>query len=609
MKNKILRSAFGLLVLATTSTWANAATPTPGSATTDATGRWSGAIEIPGTKLAITVSLAAPPQAGAWSGSIDIPAQGLAGFALSNVTVEGGRIRFEMAGVPGVPSFDGVLASDGQSIGGTFRQGPQAFPFRLTRSAEEQQPTHTGEPRASGIPGQGPAGNWLGALAVGPTTLRLALQVVVTADGAFAATLNSLDQGAEVPVAGIELDGQTVRIELPAAGASYRGTLSSDGSTIEGNWNQGGRSLPLVFERQAERVTLRRPQEPVPPFPYTTRDVTFRNQDAGLDLAGTYVVPAGDGPFPAVVLVSGSGPQDRDELIAGHRPFLVLADHLARQGIASLRFDDRGVGDSEGDHMGSTVADFASDVEAGVAFLIAQLEVDRSGIGIVGHSEGGVSGPMAAAASKDVDFLVLLAPPGVPLDRLMAQQTRDVLRQRGVAESLAEGAVDQLRGDLALVKDTSLDQQQLVERLRERSLAAIAALDEGARAQLGLEPAMVEQSVALAATAWFRSLMRVDPAVVLRASSVPVLALFGEKDVQVAAGENAEALRLALAADSGRDVEVQILPGLNHLFQRAGTGGVEEYGTIEETIAPEVLDLVATWINERFARAAKTSGG
>lgn len=592
--NHLLRTALiGLSLLIAGGVHADSGAPP------DATGRWQGAIELPGTQLDIVVSLSRTTDT--WSGSIDIPAQGLAGFALSNVTVAGDEIHFEMAGVPGLPTFHGTLAAAAGEIVGTFRQGGQTFPFVLSRlEAQDAVADQPSMPKATS--GNDAVGHWLGVLTAGSMKLRLALQIQAVDGSGLRAKLDSLDQATEVPVAGVEVEGRVVRLDVPAAGASYRGSLSPDGESIEGTWEQAGRLLPLTFLRQGERVVLRRPQQPVAPFPYIARDVSFRNRAAGLSLAGTFVVPDGSGPFPAVLFVSGSGPQDRDELIMGHRPFLVLADHLARHGIASLRFDDRGFGESEGDHMGSTVADFATDVEAGLAFLLAQPEVDRQSVGILGHSEGGVSGPLAAVARKDLGFLVLLAPPGVPLDRLMARQTADLLRQRGVQDSLAAAAVARQVRDLELVKDSSVDRDQLVEQLRASSAEVMAELDGPARRALGLDEGAVEQSIALAATPWFRSLMRIDPASYLRRTRVPVLALFGAKDLQVAADENAVALRAALAEAGNTDVEVHILPGLNHLFQRADTGGVDEYGSIEETMSPEVLNQVTEWIRRRFQR-------
>ena len=574
-------------------------------------GRWTGAIELPSGELGFAVTLEPGAGDGAWSGSIDIPAQGVHGFVLSNVAVDGDKVRFEMAGIPGTPTFDGTLAEPGDAIAGSLRQGRETLSFALVRS--EELPVADSEPgseaaagegaKAAGAAaeaaGEGVAGEWLGVLSVGPMKLRLALGVRTAEDGTLAARLDSLDQGAEVPVASVAFEGRTVRLGMPAAAAAYEGTMSADGGAIEGTWTQGGRALPLTFERQAERAALVRPQEPKPPFPYESREVTFRNQGAGLRLAGTFVVPAGEGPFPAVLFVTGSGPQDRDEMLMGHRPFLVIADHLARRGIASLRFDDRGFGGSEGDHMASTVADFATDVEAGLGFLTARAEVDGGAVGILGHSEGGVTGPRVAAASDAVRFLVLLAPPGVPLDDLVLRQAADVLRLRGVDEALIERAVRIQGVHLGLVRDESLSGEDLAARLLDRAATLRTEYDEEERAILGLDEAAVEQTIGVSTTPWFRSLMRLDPAVYLRRIDVPVLALFGEKDVQVAAEENADALRIALRAAARDDVDVRVLPDLNHLFQHAETGGIDEYGTIEETTAPQVLELIAGWIAER----------
>jgi uncharacterized protein len=444
------------------------------------------------------------------------------------------------------------------------------------------------------------AGDWLGALAVGAVELRLALHVEQTEDGGLHAMLDSIDQGAKIPVERIGVEGSDVTLALPAIGAAFAGRLDAAGSTIEGTWTQGGRELPLTFSRTAEPTVLNRPQEPRPPFPYAAEEVTFRNEAAGLRLAGTLLVPPGEGPFPAVLFVSGSGPQDRDEQVMGHRPFLVLADHLARRGIASLRYDDRGAGASEGDHMGSTVTEFAADAAAALAFLAARPEVDRRAVGILGHSEGGVTGPRVAAASGGVDFLVLLAPPAVPIDRLLLRQGDDILRLGGAGEELIERAAMNRRAYLDLVRDEELDDEELAATLRERAATAVAAYSPEERAALGLDDAAVDQSIAMATTAWFRSILREDPAVWLRRIDVPVLALFGGKDVQVAADDNAAALRTALAAGGNDEVEIEVYPGLNHLFQHADTGAIDEYGKIEETMAPEVLERIGGWIAARF---------
>jgi uncharacterized protein len=438
------------------------------------------------------------------------------------------------------------------------------------------------------------AGDWAGTLDVGAAQLRLVLKVEAGEDGTVSAILDSVDQGAKIPIDSVSVEGRTVRFSIAAIAGSFEGALDAAAGAIEGTWTQGGRSFPLTLEKTEEPFELNRPQTPEPPFPYASREVTFENEADGVTLAGTLLTPDGEGPFPAVLFVSGSGPQDRNETLMAHQPFLILADHLARHGIASLRYDDRGVGESTGDHMGSTVTDFAEDAAAGVAFLADQPKIDGDVVGILGHSEGGLAGPQVAAAGGAVDFLVLLAPPGVPLVELLQRQSEDMLRLQGLDETMLEAAIAQQAEDLALVRDESVSDEALQAELLARTRRRIEAMGPEEAARLGLDEAQAGQAIAQATTAWFRSLMRQDPAVHLRKVEVPVLALFGGKDVQVAAEENAAALR-----EARPDAEIRTFPDLNHLFQHAETGGLEEYGKIEETIAPEVLAAVTEWITER----------
>jgi hypothetical protein len=576
----------------------------------DPAGRWQGAIELPNGELGITVVLSAE-EAG-WTGTIDIPLQNVRGFALSGIVVEGPRVHFEMAGIPGQPTFEGELSEGGDALAGTFRQGSQELPFGLARAAEgtgeAEDETPSGLPEEP-VPGEGLTGDWLGVLQVGPVTLRLALHVEEAANGALNAVVDSVDQGAVIPVDAITLDDEgRVRLVLDRIAASFAGRMHDDGSAIPGTWAQGGQELPLTLHRLAAPFALKRPQEPEAPFPYSSRDVTFESA-GGVTLAGTLLIPKGEGPFPAVALVSGSGPQDRNEALMGHKPFLVIADDLARRGIASLRWDDRGAGESTGDHMGSTVREFAADVEAAVAFLAAQPAVDRGAIGIVGHSEGGLSGPIAAVGNDRVAFLVLLAPPGVPMRSLLIRQARDIYGQQGLEAEMIDRLLAMQAEDLELVEDPSLTDEQLQEKLRGQVEARGDQLSAEEWARLGVDDTAIERGIAVATTAWFRSLARQDPADHLREIGVPVLALFGERDIQVAADENAEAVRKALAAGQNPDHDVRILAGLNHLFQHAGTGGMEEYGVIEETFAPEALAAIGDWIESRFPAVSRRSAG
>jgi uncharacterized protein len=563
-------------------------------------GRWKGAITLPGAELEIIVALTMGAD-DKWAGTIDIPAQGLLGFELSGVAVEGTGVHFEMAGVPGQPTFDGELSSSGDSIAGTFRQGPQTFPFALQRmSAEDPEGGAAATP--SPVAGEGPVGAWLGALDAGPVKLRLGLQVEEGGDGALTATLDSIDQGSKIAFDSVVFEERKLRLSAKAIDASFEGTLNADGSSLDGVWSQGGRELPLTFLRQEKAFALNRPQHPRGPFPYASREVSFLSDAGDVRLAGTLIVPEGEGPFPAVAMVTGSGPQDRDETILGHKPFLVIADALARRGIASLRYDDRGAGKSGGDHVGSTVDDFAADARAAVAFLHSRSEVDRSAIGILGHSEGGLTGPMVAAGDDSVAFLVLLAPPGEPMQSLLVRQARDYYRLLRVGDELIDRALLGQAEDLELVADASIATGKLEERLRARAEFQSDQFTAEELTQLRINRESVERSILISTTPWFRSLIRQDPSVYLRSVTVPVLALFGEKDFQVDAQVNAEAVRTALDAAANQDYEVVLLPGLNHLFQHAETGGIEEYGVIEETFAPAVLERIVEWIGSRFPR-------
>lgn len=453
------------------------------------------------------------------------------------------------------------------------------------------------------IPGEGAVGEWKGALDVGVMQLRLALHVTQLDDGALAGTLDSLDQGAMgIPLDTIESGDGVLRFHIKSIGAFYRGEINEDGSAIEGTWTQLGREHPLTFNRTKTAFTLKRPQEPEPPFPYTSEEVRFRNEADAVTLAGTLLVPEGEGPFPAVLMITGSGPQDRDELLMGHKPFLVIADYLARRGIASLRYDDRGFGESGGNHMASTVTDFAEDASAGIAYLKSRPEIRQSAIGIVGHSEGGLTGAMVASERDDVAFLVLLAAPGESFAKLLVRQTRDILRLKGVEEDLINRHVAHLESAIALIRDASLPRAELKEKLGKLAKDERASYTEEEAKALGFDKAAIERNITISTTPWFRSLAREDPADYLGEIDIPTLALFGGKDVQVAAEVNAAVMRSLLEQADNPDFEVAILPGLNHLFQHADTGAIREYGKIEETFAPEALERMGDWIAERFVR-------
>ncbi|RME67501.1 MAG: alpha/beta fold hydrolase, partial [Verrucomicrobia bacterium] len=537
-------------------------------------GHWAGAIELPGTALAIRIDLERADEDGAWGGRIDIPAQMVRGLALSEVVVEGDRVAFALPKIPGDPRFEGRL-EDGR-IRGEFRQSGQSFPFHLARAEPRR---HAGETPSRGVPGTGLPGHWQGSLRVNAVELRLVLHVEAASDGALRATLDSIDQGVKgIGVSTISRQGDAVEIELAGIGARFSGKLSADGSEIEGRWKQGPVDAPLVFRRLAAAPELARPQEPERPYPYLEEQVTFRGGEDGVRLAGTLTLPRGEGPFPAVVLLSGSGPQDRDEALMGHRPFLVLADYLTRQGIAVLRFDDRGVGASTGDFATATHEDFARDAQAAFEFLRAHPNVDPARVGLCGHSEGAVHATLAAAAEPEVAFVVMLAGIGVPADRLVARQREDIIRAMGGAHVVSDEERRLMREVFALLRAEDGDEASLQAAVREKLRAVAAHYTPEQLAYAGLTDAMLEAQVKRLTSPWFRRLLAFDPHPWLARVRCPVLAVNGKKDLQVAWEENLEGIRCGLEAGGNRDVTIRALPGLNHLFQQCTTGLPSEYG-------------------------------
>ena len=438
------------------------------------------------------------------------------------------------------------------------------------------------------------AGTWEGAVGAGAVKLRLEL-VVRDSAGALTGTMRSIDQGGAQAHANVAAAGDSLMVDVPDWHIAYAGVFSSSGDSLHGTFTQGSASMPLAFGRAAAPVATSRPQDPRPPFPYRTADVAFESVP-GVRLAGTVIIPPGPGPFPAVVFVTGSGPQDRDEALMGHRPFLVIADDLARHGIASLRYDDRGVAKSTGSFDKSTSADFSQDAEAAVRFLRQYRDIAPDRVGILGHSEGGLIGPMVAARDRDVAFLVLMSGPGVPGDSIILLQGRAIAIATGASPAAADSATRAQRRLIEAVAQ-SRDSLDAVARLAAAKTALLSTIPADRRAAAATQ---IDGATPQLLSPWFRYFLHYDPRPALRRVHVPVLALGGSLDLQVPARENLAAIDTALRAGGNRDYRIEELPKLNHLFQTATTGSPTEYGTIDETVAPAALDSIATWINARF---------
>jgi len=451
---------------------------------------------------------------------------------------------------------------------------------------------------AQALPDAAWVGSWLGELKAGAVTLRIVFTIAST-DGALSATMDSPDQGAKgIPVSAVTVTADAIRLEVKVANAWYAGTLTTDGKSIDGTWNQGGAVFPVLLSRLPGAFTLERPQDPKPPFPYTAQDVTFPNQKAGVQLAGTLTIPAGKGRFPAVVLVTGSGPQNRDEAIMGHKPFAVIADFLSRNGIAVLRYDDRGVAGSKGSFAGSTTLDFADDAEAAFGYLAARPEVDPKRVGILGHSEGGLIAPIVAARNPAVGFIVLLAGPGVRGDQLILAQGDALARAAGTDAATADWS-HALNAKLYQIIEQPGDPAANAAEAKDTLLAGIDSAPKLTDQERQTAKAQADNSIAQLSSAWFRLFLSLDPATYLSHVTVPVLALNGTLDLQVPPDLDLPAIQAALTTAGNKHYTLMKLDGLNHLFQHATTGLPDEYGKLTETFAPEALSAIRDWILAR----------
>jgi len=438
------------------------------------------------------------------------------------------------------------------------------------------------------VPASPVAGAWEGTLDAMGTKLRIGVAITASPDGSLQATMDSPDQGAfGLPLNDVTFTGGVLKFALARAKGTFEGTVNDAGTEIKGTWTQMV-PLPLVLKRVEKLSRPNRPQEPTPPYPYRTEDVRVPNPAGGSVLAGTLTLPPGAGPFPAAVLITGSGAQNRDEEIMGHKPFLVLADHLTRRGIAILRYDDRGVGKSTGSFATATTEDFAGDALAVWQALRARPEIDPARVGLIGHSEGGLIAPMLASRNPAIAFIVLLAGPGVPGDEIMVRQSTSVLKASGAPDEMVTANIALQRQAFAILREED-DTARITERLNAVTVPG------GPEAKARFLQQMQ--------TPWLRFFARYDPAPALAKVACPVLGVWGTLDSQVEPVQNLPPAEAALKRGGNRDATLMRLPGLNHLLQTATTGLPAEYARIEETMSPSALGLIANWIRARTGLA------
>ena len=440
-------------------------------------------------------------------------------------------------------------------------------------------------------------GQWNGVLKVQGTQLRVVFNITQTENG-FSSTMDSPDQGAKgIPVTNTTFENQKIKFEVTNPRIEYDGELSGD--EIIGTFKQGGQEFPMNLSRKAiEKEIIKRPQEPIKPYPYYSEDVVFENTKANISLAGTLTLPKKDGIFPVVILITGSGPQNRDEELLGHKPFLIISDYLTKNEIAVLRYDDRGVGQSTGDFNTATSADFATDVESAIAYLKTRKEIKKNKIGLIGHSEGGLIAPIVASKSKDVNFIVLLAGTGIQGDKLLLLQQELIAKANGVSEAEIEKTTQNDSKVFEMVVKSN-DNQKLKTDLT-KLINELLENEPNTEIPNGMtKEEFISEQVNQFSSPWMVYFMKFNPAITLEKVKCSVLAVNGEKDLQVPPKENLIAIKNALTKGGNKNVTTKEFPNLNHLFQECETGSPNEYATIEQTFSPVVLEEITKWIKKQ----------
>lgn len=558
-----------------------------GAQTTSLDGTYSGTLQAGDAQLHLVLHLLHTSH-GDLHATLDSLDQGVFAMEASSITLHSGTLRFEIASVGA--EFEGKLSPDHKLIDGNWSQGSASLPLSFHR----EPPAH--KPADALFPVEG---LWQGALEARGMRLRYQLHVSHDSDGELIAALDSLDQSVSgLPAINVSQKESSFQFEIPAMAGKYEGTLNAAKNVLTGTWSQGGDSAQIEFKRSDQSLELRRPQNPVKPYPYREEDVSFSNESFKVSLAGTLTLPKGTGPFPAAVLIAGSGPHDRNESLENHKPFLVLSDYLTRQGLVVLRYDKRGIGKSTGSADSATTLDLASDAASAVAYLKTRKEIDPTRIGLIGHSEGAMIAPYLASHSKEVAWVVLLAAPATKGQDTLLAQSELIARASGLTEpeiaaSLAfdRNAYDMVRGE----KDAALLTEKLKAFVKTSGLDGV------------MPPAVLEPQLRMLTSPWFRFFLDYDPLPSLQNTKCPVLALYGQKDLQVPAKTNLPLLQKALSDADNTQSDIRQLADLNHLFQHAYSGSPAEYGAIEETFSPQALQIIGDWLQPHIAIKSATT--
>ncbi len=575
------RFAILLSLVVSTCAWAQDNSSNDSKADTEV---WQGTLDVaPTTSLRLQFKLSQGADK-KWTGQMISVDQGGAVVPLDSVEIDDTTMHLTIKKVK--VDFRGEFNKDHTQVTGTLSQFGRSFKLTLQPTTLAKNLKHVE--------------TWQGTMTAGPQRFEFQIRVFQSDDGRFSAMLDSFSESLMNLAVDLKThDDAGIEFELPLTKASYAGKYNSDHTKIDGQWQQNGQSFPLVFNKikleDTKEPIVKRPQNPKKPYPYRDIDVEFDNSADNVHLMGTLTLPKATGRYPAAILITGSGPQDRDESLLGHKPFLVLADHLTRAGFAVLRYDERGVGKSTGDFSMATSEDLARDVSAAVDFLKTQDEVDPSQIGLIGHSEGGYIAPMVATQRNDIAFVVMMAGPGVPGSEIIPNQTELISRAAGASDEDIRKNIDLLKQIIALATSDK-PKPEIKAAIKEMTDKLSANMTDAERKATPAEALSAQMEGMM--LPWFRFFLTYDPRPALKAIKCPVLVLNGSKDLQVDPKLNLPEIKKAFESVGKKNYEIVELENLNHLFQTCKTGSPSEYRGIEETIAPVAMDTITKFMQK-----------
>jgi uncharacterized protein len=547
-------------------------------------GDWNGKLDTGAGTIPLVIHIA--NKQGKWQGTLDSPAQGGFDMVMSKVVFEDNHLMFELEKL-GI-HYEGTYDQTSDNIQGTFFQGA-SLELNFKRAVKEKYEAQINQ--------EALLGEWTGVIETPMSPLSFVIHVELK-DGQLVASADSPDQGAKgIPIENVSIKDGEVTFNMKSLRASYTARFLLGQAVLDGQFKQGPAVLPLTMDKKPLATKqAKRSQTPKAPFAYDVEEVVVHNAKANIDLAGSLTLPKDRKIRAVAVMITGSGGQDRDETLFGHKPFLVIADHLTKQGYAVLRMDDRGMGGSGGNMETSTSADFVTDIDAAMNFLQKRGDLPKNKIGLIGHSEGGMIAPMLAAQRDDVAFIIMLAGPGIKIVDLYTQQRELVFSTMGLTdESVAQiTRLDRIAFDKINQLPESAEPDESLLKIGQRIFASAGTTDKESQTKQAKELMKVWTSP------WFRYFLQFDPAPFLTKTKAPILAINGELDIQVTSKENLAGINKTLTKTSHPDFETKAYPQLNHLFQTAKTGAITEYAQIEQTIAPIVLSDMAKWLNRRF---------